>query len=112
MGPGIDVLPVAPERRAGTAFSLLQPALLEINVAHRVMMMGLVQVINLRLQLLDTAAVPGARQLESASRRRRRAINGKVIEERGESEADEDEKRPEPLTTPERVNEHPQAEQG
>ncbi len=112
MGAGVDVLRVAFESGAVAGFGLVEFALLEIDVAELGVMMRLVEVVNLGLQLLDAAAVEGARQLESARGRGRGAIDRKVIEQGGDAPADEDEQGPKPFPPADGVNEHPELEQG
>src|SRR5207249_12279824 len=111
MCAGIDVLRIAFQRGAIAAFGLCQFALLKVNIAQLKMMVGLIEMVNFGFQLFDSAPVVSSGQLEAPSRRRRRPINCKVVEQGGESEAHEDEKRPNPFASPDGVNEHPQAEQ-
>ena len=67
MGTGVEVLPVALQRGAITRLGLVEFALLEINVPELRVMVRLVEVINLRLQFLDAAAILRAALAASAS---------------------------------------------
>ena len=107
MGAGVDVLGVAFEGGAVAGLGLFQFALLEIEVAKLEVMMGVIEVMDLGLELLDAAAVEGARQFETARRRGGGPIDGEVVEERRDTPADEDEEGPEPFPAADGVNEHP-----
>src|SRR5882672_489664 len=75
------------------------------------MMVGLIEMMNFCFQLLDSAPVMSSGQFKTPGRGWRCAINRKVVEQRRESKANEDEKSPNPFAPPDSVNEHPQAEQ-
>src|SRR5262249_12642844 len=73
--------------------------------------MGFVEVVDLSLELLNAAPVVRSGQLEPASGGRRGAENRKIVPNRGEAPTDNNEKRPDPLTSAHGVNEHPELEQ-
>src|ERR1035441_10530941 len=107
MRPGVDVRGVAFEGGAVTGLRLFQFALLKEEIAELGMVMRLVEVMNLGLKLLDAAAVERPGQFKADRRRGCHPINGKVVEQRRDAPADEDEERPEPFSAADSVNEHP-----
>src|SRR5436305_115561 len=88
---GIYVVGLAFERGAVAGFGLVQFAAPEINITQLKVVMGFIEMINLRLELLDTMALVGAGQLEAACGRWGSPINPEVIEHRGYSPTDENE---------------------
>src|SRR6266851_5495102 len=97
MGAGVDVLRIAFEGRAVTGFGLREVALLEINVPKLRVVMGLVEVVDLRLEFLDAAAVISAGEFEAARGCGRSAINLEKIPESAEDRKRQDEKNPHPF---------------
>src|SRR5579864_8315319 len=79
MSARINVLGITLERRAIAGFGFIQLALLEVNVTHLRMMMSFVQVMDLSLEFLDSAAVMGAGQFKPPRRRGRGPVDHKVI---------------------------------
>src|SRR6185369_10159531 len=72
-------------------------------------MVRLIEVINLRLKLLDALPAVRARQFKTACHRTARtAIHAEKIPERAEAGKSEDEQRPAPLLVANRVNQHPE----
>src|ERR1019366_1126279 len=83
------------ERGAITFLRLGKFSALEINIAKLEMMIGVVQMMNLRLKLLDAGAAPRAGQVKTGGSRM--AINGKIIPDRAQPGADENKQRPNPF---------------
>src|SRR5439155_1561966 len=98
---------VAFEGRAITTLSHLQFAVLKIDVPQLRMMMGFIEMMNLRLKLLNAPTVMRARQFKSARGGRRSSIDGEVVEQRRKTKSDKNEQSPNPFPPPNRVNEHP-----
>jgi len=103
----IYVLRITLEGGAITFLSLVEFALLKINVTQLRIMMRLVEVMDLGLQFPDATAVMRAGQLKTAGGRRGSAIDEKEIEQRCNSPADENENRPKPFLPPDCINKHP-----
>src|SRR5439155_26118256 len=82
----------------------------KINVAELEVMVGLVEVINLGLQLLDAPPIERAGQLEAARGRGRGAIGVKVIPEGAQTWKEQDKQGPEPLPLANRMHQHPDRE--
>src|ERR1043166_4627353 len=106
----INVIGIALQRGAVACLGFLELALAEVNIAKLEMVMGFIEVINLRLQFFDTRAVCRARQLESTHRRCRAAVHIKIIEQGGQPPAYEYKKCPYPFLPPDCVNKHPNLE--
>jgi len=106
----VEVVRLAFERGAITFFGLGQFAALKINIAELEMMIGVVEMMDLRLKFLDALAALRAGQFKPARGRRRGAIDEKEIKHRRQSKADENKNGPKPFLPPERVNEHPKLE--
>ena len=111
MRAGVNVGGIALERGAVTFFRLGKISALEINVAEQEMVVGVVEVMDLRLKFLDAFAAPRAGQFETArGGRRGGAINKEEIKQRCDAPADEDENRPQPFAVADGVDEHPDLE--
>src|SRR5437870_5754927 len=76
------------------------------------MMVRFIQMMDLRLQFLDSAAVVRARQFEAPRGRGRSAINPEKIQYRGQTPAKKNERRPDPLALTDGMDEHPKLERG
>src|SRR5258707_4401436 len=111
MGPGVDVLRIALERRSIANLRLVEFALLKIDVSQLEMMMGFIEVMNLGLELFDAMAMMSAGQFKAARGRGRGAIDREIIKERRDSEPNKDEHSPKPFAPPNRVDEHPKLEE-
>src|SRR6267143_6164550 len=72
--------------------------------------MRLVEMVDLRLEFLDAAAVIRAGEFEAARGRGRSAIDLEKIPEGAKALKYNDEKDPHPFLAPDRVNEHPKRE--
>src|SRR5258706_2829391 len=112
MGTGVDVVRLAFERGAIAGFGLVEFAASEIDIAELKVVMGFIEMIDLRLELFDTLALVGAGQFETARGGGSRAINPEVIKNGGYSPADKNEDRPNPFAAAKGINEHPKLKQG
>jgi len=110
MGEGIGVLGVAFEGGPVAGLGLGEFALLEVDVAQLGVVMGLVEVVDLVLELLDAPTVAGAWEFESADRGCRLPVDEEEVENGVEEREDDDEQHPEPLLAPDGVDDHPQGE--
>ena len=107
MRAGVNVRGVAGECGAVTFLRLGKFSFLKINVAKLEMMIGIVNVVDFRLKLLDARTALRAGQFEAGGSRTGLAIDGKKIPERANAVANENKNRPDPFAVAERVNEHP-----
>src|SRR5947207_15282585 len=107
MGAGIAILAVTFQRGAVVRLSEIELPLLEIDIAQREMMVRFVEMVNLRLQFLDTTAGVGAGKFEATRGRVRAAIDIEKIPERAEPGKREDEDQPEPFLPANRIDDHP-----
>jgi hypothetical protein len=112
MRAGVNVGRIAFERGAVTFLRLGKFAALKINVAELEMVVGVVEVMDLRLKLLDAGAAcaPGSSNPRMAEANR--AIDEKIIQKGRDAPADENENRPKPFAVADGVDEHPDLERG
>ena len=108
----VDVLRVALQRGAVACLGLFEFALLKINVTELGVMMRFVEMMNLRLQLLDPFATVGAGKFKSPRDRRRIAIDEKEIPHGGKARQKKKEENPHPFLAPDGIYEHPDLERG
>jgi len=89
VGAGVDVLGIPLKGRAIAGLRLIEFALLEVNVSQLEMMMGLVEGVDLRLEMFDEIAVVRAGRFEAAGQQKekgrvqRAAVDGARGWERG-----------------------------
>lgn len=107
MRAGIDVRGVAFERCAIAGFSFVEFAFLKINIAQREVMMWFVEMMDLRLQFLDTTSIVHAGKFETGGHRRRGAIDGKEIIHRAKQRKDEDPNCPTVFLAANSFDQHP-----
>ena len=107
--PNVDVLGVALDRGAVTLLGLLQFAALKIDIAELKVVMRFVEVMDLRLQFLDAAAVVGAWQFKAASRGGTVAIVVNEIPDRAEP-GDENQDGPKIFAAADGIDSHPNDE--
>ncbi len=98
MRAGVNVVRLAFQRGAITFFRLGKFSFLKINIAELEMMIGVVEMMNLRLQFLDARAALRAGQFKAAAcPPGGGAIDEKIIQNRRQPEADENEDGPESI---------------
>src|SRR5262249_44921483 len=85
-------------------------ALLKIDIAELRVMMGLVEMVNLGLKILDAAAIHGAGQFEAACRRRRTAVDVEEIPKRADAGENQHEHHPKPFPAADGIDDHPDLE--
>lgn len=107
MGTSIDVGRVTFQRCTITGFGFVEFAFLEIDVAESEMVMGFVEVMDLRLQLFDATSVVNTRQFESSRRRWRGAIDAEEIPDGADQRENKDEHGPAPIVAADGVDQHP-----
>lgn len=106
MRANVQIRTVPLQRGTVGLLGQIQFAALEVDVAELKMMVRLVQVMNLRLQLLDAPARVGSGQFKSPRGGRQLAIDLEKIPDRGEGK-NQHEDHPAPVTIAPGVNKHP-----
>lgn len=112
VGAGVDVVWVAFHGGTITGFGFVEFAALKIDVAELGVVVGFIEVMDLRLELFNAAAVNGAGQFKAAGGQGAAAIDHEVIKCGAYGGADEDEHGPDPIAAADGIDEHPDLEDG
>ena len=81
-----------------------------INIAELEVMIGVIDVMDFGFEFFDPGAAAGAGQFKAAHRGGGTLIDLKIIPERRDAPADEDEERPDPFAIAQGVKAHPDLE--